>query len=400
MRIAARLIVTLTLVVGSFTAAAQSVAEVFDSTVLQDVQLWVNSRDLAQLRQHFDLNTNYPSDWIWRSQRVRNAAIRSRGFGSRNGTKLGLLVDFGRYTSAQRFAGRQSLVLDNLWQDPSMIREIVAMSLFARVGVVSPVEAPGRLFINSEYQGVYGLVESIDADFLARNGLDPSGYLYEYHHNGPYYFQDLGDDLSAYARLFEPRTRQTEAPVTLYQPLRDMMAAIAEPSDTLWRERVEAYVDLEQLLTNTAVASFLSELDGLLGYEGINNFYLYRPANSTRHQFIPWDRDNSFQGVEDSVFRRADQNALIGRALTYPDLYDLYLNVLERTALLATQDDFLANQIEAVAAVIETAAAADVHAPYTQDERAAALTHLRDFARRRPGIVLQQVAAARAATQR
>lgn len=54
---------------------------------------------------------------------MRNAGIRSRGRGSRSGTKPGLRVDFDRYASDQTFLGLKSFILDNLTQDPSGVHE-------------------------------------------------------------------------------------------------------------------------------------------------------------------------------------------------------------------------------------------------------------------------------------
>lgn len=138
---------------------------------------------------------------------------------------------------------------------------------------------------------MYAIVENIDTAFLDRAMGGSDGYLYEYHWLSPYYLSDLGDGLDAYAPLFEPRTRETEPAASLYGPIRELIRAINQPNDALWRQGVEPYLDLPQLMSFAAVESFLAELDGLLGYAGVNNFYLYRPLSSTRHVLIPWDRE-------------------------------------------------------------------------------------------------------------
>jgi hypothetical protein len=134
---------------------AQTPDDLFDLTEMHDIRLFVNSRDLQRLRERFDQNTVYPADLQWRSLRVRNVGIRSRGAASRNPVKLGLEIDFSRYNSRQRFLGLRSLVLDNLWQDPAMVREQVVMALFERMGEPAPRESFARLYINNEYQGLY-----------------------------------------------------------------------------------------------------------------------------------------------------------------------------------------------------------------------------------------------------
>jgi spore coat protein CotH len=375
--------------------SAQTAEQLFDSSQLQEVRLFINARDLGELRANYHENTFYPADLQWGGITVRNAGVRSRGGGSRNGSKPGLLVDFDRYVAGQRFVGRRALVLDNLWQDPSMVRERVAMALFDRMGLPAPRESLCRLYINNEYAGVYALVENIDREFLERTLGESGGYLSEYHWVAPYYLQDLGDDLAAYQPLFEPRTREREPASSLYTPIRETIRAINEPSDTLWRSGVERYLDLPQLLSVVAVESFLSELDGLLGGWGVNNLYLYRSDGSSRHRVLPWDRDNAFQSADASVFSRADENALVRRALTFPDLYAVYLDGLERAARLAAENGWLENEVRVSGTLALTAAVNDRHMPYAVEARQEALAHVLDFARRRPGIVLAQVAAAR-----
>jgi spore coat protein CotH len=67
----------------------------------------------------------------------------------------------------------------------------------------------------------------------------------------------------------------------------DLFREINHPDDVVWRDRVERYVDLSQLVTHAAIDVFLAENDGILGASGMNNFYLYRAAGSTQHRFFP-----------------------------------------------------------------------------------------------------------------
>src|SRR5688572_2587978 len=166
-RFATRL--ALLILVGAAPAAqAQTAEELFAPGTLHDLRLFMNSRDLQQLRDTYQENTYYQADLEWRGTRVRSVAIRSRGDGSRNPGKPGLRIDFDRFSAGQRFLGLESVMLDNLWQDATLVRESVTMALFARLGQPAPREAYTRLFINDVYQGVYAIVEAIDAAFLAR----------------------------------------------------------------------------------------------------------------------------------------------------------------------------------------------------------------------------------------
>jgi spore coat protein CotH len=165
------------------TAAAQTQADLFDDSSLQEIRLVVSARDWQTLKANADLNTYYRADLKWRNITVRNVGIRSRGSGTRNGIKPGLKVDFNRYISNQMFLGLRGVVLDNNYSDSTVIRESVTMKMFDRMGVPAPREAHTRLFINNEYAGIYTIVEAVDRTFVSRvfgadeADVESGGYL-------------------------------------------------------------------------------------------------------------------------------------------------------------------------------------------------------------------------------
>ena len=88
-------------------AAARSRAPadaLFDDTFLHEIRLTMNSRDWESLKANFQLNDYYPTHITWNGLTVQNVGIRSRGLGSRSGTKPGLRVDFNLYVPNQTHA--------------------------------------------------------------------------------------------------------------------------------------------------------------------------------------------------------------------------------------------------------------------------------------------------------
>jgi hypothetical protein len=73
-----------------------------------------------------------------------------------------------RYASNQRFVGLTAINLDNVYSDPSMMRDPLTMKTFARLGVPAPRQAHARLFVNDAYAGVYVIVEPVDRTFVSR----------------------------------------------------------------------------------------------------------------------------------------------------------------------------------------------------------------------------------------
>jgi len=391
-----RLVVcTLLVMLATVPAAhAQTADDLFAPATLHDLQVFMNTRDLQQLRETYLENTYYQADLEWRGTRVRSVAIRSRGFGSRNPVKPGLLIDFDRFAAGQRFLGLESLVVDNHWQDGSLVREAVTMGLFERMGQAAPRESFTRLFINGDYQGVYAFVEAVDPVFLSRAFGDPGGYAFEYHWLNEFHGEYLGRSLDRYKELFEPATHEFDADTPLYLPLHDLFRQInASPSAT-WRESVERLLDVRGFLTHIAVEMFVSENDGILGNWAMNNFYLYRPSASTEHRFIPWDRDNAFLGADTSILLRAGDNLLMRRLLEHPDLREFYLQALERCA---SEGGWLEQAIVARANLIRAAVHADERKQFPNDKFESEVAFLSEFARARPGFVLAEVARLRRA---
>jgi len=374
-------------------AAAQSAAQVFDATTLHEVRLLINSKDLQLLRANFTENTYYPADLVWGSERVRNVGVRSRGAGSRNGVKLGLRIDFDRYTSDQRFAGLSSLVLDNLLQDPSMVREQVSMAFFNRIGVPAPRESFCRLFINNEYQGVYALVEEIEPEFVDRTLGEDNGYLFEYHWVAPFRGEDLGTP-GAYKPLFEPRNHESDADSVLYGAINDLFREAAI-TDATTRERIEPFLDVPSFITLIAAENFLAENDGLLGYAGMNNLYMYRLAGTTRQRFLPWDKDNTFLQIDFPILSRIDDNQLSRQLLAFEDLRTRYLDTLAACARAAVDEDWLLNEITRSSALIADAAHQDTRKLFSNEEFDAGVEFVKAFAAERPPFVLASLAGVR-----
>lgn len=381
---------------GASPAVAQSAAELFDPNALQEIRLSVNTRDLAQLRQNYQLNTYYTADLTWKNVKVRNVGIRSRGQGSRNSQKPGLRVDMSYYTTGQKFVGLNAIILDNIWQDDSFLRERLAFAFFEKMGVPVPRESFCRLYINNEYQGLYAITEEIDGDFVKRVAGETDGTLFEFHwfSDKQWRAEDLGA-IANYKVLLEPRTHTLDADSTLYTPIQSLFKEVNGPDDAVWRSRVDEYIDLTQLMTYIGIEQFLADNDGFLGAQGMNNFYLYRTQGSSRHRLFPWDKDQAFQFV-DSTIATTDVNVLFRRAMTYPDLRETYFNTLESCARMAAAESFLSLEIDRLVGQIFDAVRSDPRKQWPDEQRFdQAVDFLRLFAAQRPSQVLNDVASLR-----
>ncbi len=226
------------------------------------------------------------------------------------------------------------------------------------------------------------------------------------------YFSYLGDDLDVYAQLFEPRTREHDAPADLWGPLEEFTRRLEEDAPLGFVASIEPFIDPRQVVRYLATEVFLAEFDGLLGHWGANNFYVYRFEGSTRMHLLPWDKDQTFRSANHSIWRNVDQNVLVRRLLEVPALRATYLEALGEAASIADSlvgpdgepandreatdvRGWLRGEIEREAGQIRELAKADPyrwHAPGMFDQE---VERLLEFADARGPFVMCQVQQAR-----
>jgi len=385
-------------------AGAQTAEDLFDDRVLHEIRLVAHPSDWQRLRANFQENTYYACDLHWRGLVVENVGIRSKGFGTRNGVKPGLRVDFNRFEEGQQFLGLKSIFLDNLAQDASMLKERLSMLLFGRMGLPASREAHARVYVNGAYAGVYAVGESVDTRFLARHFGENNGYLYKYEWTGSYKFEYRGPDPARYSPLpFEPHTHEKDPDS---RPLVAMIRAVNEVSDAGFLRTMEEYLDLKLFVTHLAVENFLTESDGILGdLYGMANFYLYRFERKNVFQFIAWDKDATFTWSERPILKNVNDNVLTRRALAVPELRRAYLEALTKCAALAGRaDGWLEQEIVRQYNQVRAAAREDslklcpdpggILKSCSNEEFENEVTRLRRFARERSDFVLREAAAA------
>jgi spore coat protein CotH len=402
---------------GAQTPAATDPSDVFfDDTVVHDIRLTINGRDLTSLHVNYLSNEYYPVNFVWRDKALQGVGIRSRGTGSRSGVKPGLRIDFDRWASDQKFLGLKSVILRNQTQDASNLRERLSMLFFRRMGVPAEREAHARLFFGNDFAGLYTIVESVDKVFLKKNYGEDTSNLYEFHFdnsegNIPFIFKYLGGDGDLYVPTpFKPETKETD---TQPQFIERLIWTIDQAGDAAWRQSIAEFLDLPKFIRHLAIESFLAEEDGITGDYGPNNFYFYRYEGKSLFQFIPWDKSNTFWEAPSPdylILRNVEvgpddhRNRLVQRALKYPDLWTLYLDTLVECANSASagattganpQPGWLEAEVQREYLQIRDAALADTLI-FTNAQFEQAIVDLKAFVKGRSDAVKTQVAFYRA----
>jgi len=320
----------------TLTLEAQVSPPWFSDQAAQDIRLDLNPADWRTLRDNYLSDAYYPAKLTWEGQTVDRIGIRSRGAGSRSPDKPNLKLDFNHYVKGQTFLGLQQAVLKANNQDPSLLREVLAMKLFRQMGLPAPLEAPARLYINGEFWGAYSLVESVDEAFLRRNFGEDTGYLYSWQENRAegYRFEDLGPDPASYSPvMWTPENHKSDPDAA---PIVAMVQAINLSPDADFECAVSEFLDLKSVMTYAAIEDYLATFDSLFGTVfGMNNFYFYRFSGGKLSQFLPWDQDSAIDWEGRPLFTGLPENVLGRRALQVPGLRQAYLEAIAKAATVA-----------------------------------------------------------------
>ena len=380
------LLTALSVLLGSLLLEAGD--PVFDQSTLHEVRIEMDPGDWESLRANYLTNQYYAVNISLDNTVVQQVGIRSRGTGSRDAAKPGLKVDFNKYVSGQEFHGYKSLVLDNLVQDASFLRERMAFKVFEAMGIPAPQNAFARLTVNGEYAGVYNLVEPVSKPFLKARLGDDSGNLFDYEYVSPYYFAYLGSDPAAYVPSpFEPQTNEDSLNAS---GLVEFIRVINEAPDSSFAQDVGRMVDVNKFLTYLAVENALAEFDGFVGEFGMNNFYLYQYGGQTKFEFIPWDKDTSFSSPNWPIFQRVGDNVLSRRLLASASMQAVYVGAVKKAVNSYLNSRWLLPELEKAYTQIREAVLLDTRKPASNDDFELSVLGLRGIVAGREADVLAQ----------
>jgi hypothetical protein len=211
----------------------------------------------------------------------------------------------------------------------------------------------------------------------------------------PYYFEDKGPNPAAYTpRPFQPETHEKDPQP---QPVADMVNAINTTPDADFVRVASTYLDLRRFVIQAAIENFLGDNDGLLGYAGLNNFYLYRFQGRQMATFIPWDKSEAFKagpthGIWYNIYDVPSwlRNRLMDRAIAVPEFRNLYLDTL-LACVQAAPAAWLEAEIMRAYQQIRQAALEDPVKPHSNAEFEQDVQAMIEFVRTRGAFVVADV---------
>lgn len=262
---------------------------------------------------------------------VSNVGVRLRGNTARDHDKRSYKIDFTEY-DGEKFEGHKKLNLKPEVNDPALVRELLTMRLFRKMGVPAPRVGPAALYINEEYMGVYLMVEQIDDEFVDRRFGHEEGFLYKCAYSATLESASQTSDVDLYtSKMNESQDTRAE--------LSNFVNVLNNTAESNFEEEIEKVFNVDRFLRYLAVEAITGHWDG---YSYLcNNYYLFYDAQTSLVEFIAYDTDNTW-GIDwigrdwanrdlNHFYRNNQQRPLVSEILKVPSYntqYYAYLHEL------------------------------------------------------------------------
>ncbi|NNE29098.1 MAG: T9SS type A sorting domain-containing protein [Saprospiraceae bacterium] len=270
----------------------------FDDELVPRIDIFMSSSDLDVMwdpANHQD-DLHYPASFTMSNgtdtDTLLNVGVRLRGNTSLQSQKKSIKISFNTFVPGRSYKGLEKMNINGEHNDPSVVRSKLCWDLCEEMRIPASRSNHVRLYINSQYYGLYINVEHIDEEFVQLR-YGGNGNLYkclwpatlEYLGSNP----DLYKLESGDRRVYELKTNTAEDD---YSDLANFIDVLNNTSDANLQCELEKVFNVQNYLKCIAMDILTGNWDGPIYNK--NNFYLYHNPRTEKFEYIPFDLDNTF----------------------------------------------------------------------------------------------------------
>lgn len=322
----------------------------FDSNKISTVDILVEDEEWNQLKMNAQDKEYIQCDINLNGKIIQGVGIRTKGTTSlcavpttETPERFSFKINFNKYNKNNSFLGLDKMVLNNIFQDPTYLKEYFVYDMFNIIGVPCSRYTFTVVYVNGEKYGFYLALESVDESFLKRNFGNDYGKLYKPDGSQDIDFEIPLDKLNQidfkqidFEKLGFDKTSLMKM-ITFMEKNRDDFSSIDgvsgadlvyidddiksysnllnnnvtkinnEDSNRLINslkeiknnESIKDFIDVDMVSKYTIINSFVVNYDSYFG-PMLHNYYLYEDNGIL--SLIPWDYNLAFSGFNTLVF--------------------------------------------------------------------------------------------------
>jgi hypothetical protein len=217
-----------------------------------------------------------------------SCGLRFKGNSSFNNPsqKKSMKVDLNEFVAGQDYDGIKKFNLNNLFKDPTFIREKLTMDYMNDHGIHSPRCTYARVYYNNVYWGLFTLVEDVNSKFLEQHFGNKNGNLFKGDPHGD--LKWFGTSVSSYTPHYELDQTSTNDWTDLVNLINTVNNA---PTATYYTSLEDSLFGWD-FLANCVINNMFVNLDSYCGSG--HNYYIYHDSTLMKWRWLPWDVNETF----------------------------------------------------------------------------------------------------------
>lgn len=383
---------------------------IYDENTLEEIRLYFPQTNYwTLLTQNYNTKTDIPATIQYKEETLDSVGIRFKGqtsYFANNSQKKSFNISVDAFKDGQKLGGYKTFNLNNAFQDPSFMREVVYYHLI-RPHTPSAKANFVKLYINDQYWGVYLNVQQLNKDFLSEwyesnegnnfRGDTPTsttpggggGGGGAQWGDGTAAINYLGTDTAQYQKYYTLKSSGYNNPWTELQHACDIL----NNSGAALESTLPEVFDVDKILWHLACEIAFVDDDSYV-YKGKMDYYLYQDDITGRWATYDYDA-NSVMATEQNriswspFYNESKVNyPLLNKVLKIPAYRQRYLAHL-RTILETSFDENKVNTlIDTYNSLIGESVMADTKKSTTNQAYTNGVTTLKNFIRNRKAFLL------------
>ncbi|WNY22835.1 hypothetical protein MmiHf6_01200 [Methanimicrococcus hongohii] len=159
--------------------------EIFDQSMITSISIDISEENWAAILANPTAEEFYQANVTINGETFYAVGIRTKGMtslsqvASSDSDRYSFKIKADKYVDGQTFFGLEEFVINNMYQDPSYMKEYLSYDMMDYIGVPTPLYNYAEITINGEYWGLYLAIEAVEEDFALRVYGSDYGQLYK-----------------------------------------------------------------------------------------------------------------------------------------------------------------------------------------------------------------------------